>query len=66
MHWKMLSVKWHPFGLGQNLSHVEFISGNIETYLHFLSILNNVMGQVVKILPSGRLSLHNHTVAADD
>ena len=33
---------------------VEFLSGNIETYLHFLSILNNVMEPVVKILPSGR------------
>ena len=55
MHLKMLSVKWHPFCLRLNPCHVEFISGN-ETYmyLHFLSILNNEMEEVVKILPSGK------------
>ena len=49
----MLSVKWHPFCLGLNVITLDMLN-LLETYLHFPSILNNVMEQVFKILLCGR------------
>ena len=68
MHLKMLSVKWHPFCIGLNVITLNMLN-LLETYLHFPSILNNVMEQVFKILlveDKVLLSLHNYTKAADD
>ena len=59
MHLKMSSAKWRQFRLGLNVltkcrmfphCRVGFILQNIKIYLHFLSLLDTEMEQIVEII----------------
>ena len=49
--WQETLDSWRSIPTNLNPQHVQFISVNIETNLHFLSFLNTEMEQIVEILP---------------